>query len=78
MEKWRRTRGDFRRLWIIRVNAGARMLGYTYSDLMSRLKDSGVTLNRPMLAELAATDFPAFEAVVKSVMEGASAQPARQ
>ena len=51
---------DFRRLWIARINAAARMNGLTYSKLISGLKKANVEINRKMLAELAVTDASAF------------------
>lgn len=54
---------DFRRLWIIRINAGARENGLTYSGLMRGLKAAGVTLDRKMLADMAVTDAAAFARV---------------
>jgi large subunit ribosomal protein L20 len=51
---------DFRRLWIIRIRAAARLNGISYSQFISGLKKSGVDLNRKMLAEIAATDAEAF------------------
>jgi large subunit ribosomal protein L20 len=66
----RRTRKrDLRKLWIARINAAARLNGTTYSRLIHSLKDSQITLNRKMLADLAVRDPKAFAAVV------ASAQP---
>jgi large subunit ribosomal protein L20 len=56
-------------LWIARINAAARLNGTTYSRLIHSLKDSQITLNRKMLADLAVRDPKAFAAVV------ASAQP---
>ena len=57
----RRTRKrDFRRLWIIRINAAARMHGLSYSTMMHGLKKAGVQLNRKMLAELAVRDAASF------------------
>lgn len=57
----RRTRKrDFRRLWISRINAAARMNDMSYSCLMNGLKRAGVEINRKMLSELAATDQHAF------------------
>ena len=58
---------DFRQLWIARINAGARMCGTTYSKLMSNLKAANVTINRKMLAEMAATDMDGFKALVEKV-----------
>ena len=51
---------DFRKLWIARINAGARLNGTTYSRMVSGLKKAGVVINRKMLAELAVTDAKAF------------------
>jgi large subunit ribosomal protein L20 len=63
----RRTRKrDLRKLWIVRINAGARLNGSTYSRLMNGLKVHGVRLNRKMLADLAVRDPHAFAAVVAS------------
>src|SRR5574344_1287966 len=53
-------KSDFRRLWITRINAGARMNGLTYSKLIAGLKKANVTINRKMLAEIAVTDEKAF------------------
>ncbi len=55
----------FRRLWIARINAGARMHDTTYSRLMHKLKTNEVGLNRKVLADLAMNHPEAFEAVVK-------------
>ncbi len=61
----RRTRKrDLRKLWIARINAGARLNGSTYSRLINGLKTGGVRLNRKMLADLAVRDPNAFAAVV--------------
>jgi len=54
---------DFRRLWIVRINAGARENGLNYSQLMRGLKAAGSSLDRKMLASLAATQPEAFAAV---------------
>jgi large subunit ribosomal protein L20 len=54
---------DFRRLWIVRINAAARENGLTYSTLMRGLKAAGVTLDRKMLADMAATQSAAFAKV---------------
>jgi large subunit ribosomal protein L20 len=61
----RRTRKRvLRKLWIVRINAAARMNGTTYSQLMHTLKAAGVDLNRKVLAHLAVRDPQAFSAVV--------------
>ena len=57
-------KSDFRKLWIARINAAARMNGTTYSKLIAGLKKANVTINRKMLAELAVTDSKAFTEVV--------------
>lgn len=51
---------DFRRLWIVRINAAARINGINYSTLISGLKKKGVEVNRKMLADLAVNDAGAF------------------
>lgn len=56
---------DFRKLWIARINAAARLNGVSYSALMGRLKKAGVTLDRRSLALLAVNDPEGFTAVVK-------------
>ena len=56
---------DFRRLWITRINAAARMNGISYSVLMNGLKKAGIEVNRKMLSELAINDAEAFTALVE-------------
>lgn len=56
----RRRKRDFRRLWIIRINAAARTHDLSYSRFMSGLKKAGVDINRKMLADLAVRDPAAF------------------
>lgn len=58
-------KSDFRKLWIIRINAAARMNGMTYSTLINGLKKANVTVNRKMLAELAVTDSKDFTELCK-------------
>lgn len=58
-------KSDFRKLWIARINAAARMNGTTYSRLISGLKKANVTINRKMLAELAVNDPKAFTEVAE-------------
>ncbi len=55
---------DFRRLWIQRINAAARLNGLSYSRFMYGLKQAGVEVNRKMLADLAVSDAKAFTALV--------------
>ena len=56
---------DFRRLWITRISAAARINGINYSTLMNGLKKAEINLNRKMLAELAVSDAAAFAELVK-------------
>ena len=58
---------NFRRLWNIRINAGARELGLSYSKLLGELKKQNVAINRKMLAELAATRPDVFKQIVDQV-----------
>ena len=60
---------EFRKLWIIRVNAAARERGLRYSELMNGLKKSNVELDRKMLSEMAIHDPAAFDAVVEKARE---------
>jgi large subunit ribosomal protein L20 len=59
----RRRKRDFRRLWIARINAAARLNGLSYSRLIGGLKKADVRLNRKMLAQLAVADPASFAAV---------------
>ncbi len=54
---------DFRRLWITRINAAAKMNGMNYSTLINGLKKAGINLNRKMLSEIAISDPAAFTAI---------------
>jgi large subunit ribosomal protein L20 len=56
---------DFRRLWIARINAAARIHGTSYSRLICGLRRAGIQVNRKTLADLAVRDDRAFEALVK-------------
>lgn len=58
---------DFRKLWITRINAAARMNGLSYSKFMNGLKKEGITLNRKVLADMAVNDPAAFEQLVGRV-----------
>ena len=58
---------DFRRLWITRINAAARMNGMSYSVLMNGLKKHNITINRKMLADIAVNDPAAFTKLVETV-----------
>jgi large subunit ribosomal protein L20 len=61
----RKRKRDFRRLWITRINAAARINGISYSKLTGQLKKANVGLNRKMLAQLAMVDPQAFTKVVE-------------
>ncbi len=63
----REKKGDFRRLWITRIGAAARLHGLSYSKLMNALKLKGVGLDRKVLADIAARDPGGFKAVVDAV-----------
>lgn len=58
---------DFRRLWIIRINAAARENGLSYSKLMNGLNKAGIDLDRKMLADMAVNDPAAFSEVARMV-----------
>jgi large subunit ribosomal protein L20 len=60
---------DFRRLWIVRINAAARERGLTYGELINGLSLAGVELNRKMLAELATHEPEAFSALCERARE---------
>ena len=59
-------KSNFRKLWIARINAAARMNGMTYSELINGLKKANVVINRKMLAEMAVNDMNAFAKVVEN------------
>jgi large subunit ribosomal protein L20 len=61
----KKRKGDFRKLWITRINAAARQNGMTYNRLVQGLKLAGVEVDRKVLAELAVNDAPAFTALVE-------------
>ena len=58
-------KSNFRKLWITRINAAARMNGLTYSTLIAGLKKANVAINRKMLAEVAVTDPEAFAKIAE-------------
>src|SRR3984957_7662709 len=70
-------KGDFRRLWIQRINAAPRATGMTHNRFVQGLKAAGVEVDRRMLAELAVADAPAFAALVE-VAKKALPDPAPQ
>ena len=61
----RKKKGEFRALWITRINAAARIHGLSYSRLMAGLKAGGVEINRKILAELAVSDADAFARIAE-------------
>ena len=65
----RAKKGEFRRLWIARINAAARINGISYSRLVCGLTKAGVEVNRKMLADLAVSDMNAFAELVKVAKE---------
>ncbi len=64
-------KGDFRALWIQRINAAARAEGMTYNRFISGLKAAGVEVDRKILADLAVTDPQAFAVLVKTAKDAA-------
>jgi large subunit ribosomal protein L20 len=69
----RNKKRDFRRLWITRINAAARLNGMTYSQLMHGLKLAGIELDRKVLADIAVRDPETFRRFAESAREAASA-----
>lgn len=60
----KKRKGDFRKLWIARINAAARMSGMSYSRFISGLKKAGVDINRKILADMAVNDIAGFNRLV--------------
>ncbi len=69
----RARKGDFRKLWIQRINAGARANGISYSRLINGLHQAGVQVDRKVLADLAVTDPAAFAALVRTSQDALEA-----
>ena len=65
----RRKKRDFRKLWIARINAAARINGMSYSKFMYGLKTAGINLNRKVLADLAVNDANAFKALAETAQK---------
>ena len=65
---------EFRRLWIVRINAGCRALGMRYSVFIAGLKAANIELDRPMLSEMAINDPAAFAKVVEAAKAALPAQ----
>lgn len=62
----RQRKRQFRALWIVRINAAARLQGLSYNRFMAGLKSAGVEVDRKMLADLAVRDEPAFQALAET------------
>jgi large subunit ribosomal protein L20 len=71
----RARKGDFRRLWIQRINAACRANGLTYNRFVQGLKAAGVEVDRRMLAELAVSDSAAFAALVRTAADALPSRP---
>ena len=71
----KKRKGDFRQLWITRINAAARENGMTYNRLIQGLKAAEIEVDRRMLAELAVNDEAAFAALVEIAKANVPAQP---
>ena len=65
----RRKKRDFRRLWVVRINAAAREHGLTYGQLIAGLKAAGVTLDRKMLADLAVNEPASFASLARQAKD---------
>ena len=74
----RARKGDFRQLWIQRINAAARIHGMSYSRLIAGLRAAGVEVDRKVLADLAVRDDAAFGAIVEVAKEALSGQAASE
>ena len=71
----KKRKGDFRKLWIQRINAGARANGLTYNRFIQGLKAAGVEVDRKILADLAVNDAAAFTALVEVARAALPAAP---
>lgn len=72
----RARKGEFRKLWITRINAACRQNGVSYSRFINGLKQAGIEVDRKILADLAVTDPGAFTALVKTATEASEAKAA--
>ncbi len=66
----RQRKRDFRRLWIIRINAATRLYGMSYSQFINGLKKTGIELDRKVLADLAVRDSEGFRQIVEAIKAG--------
>jgi large subunit ribosomal protein L20 len=71
----RNRKRDFRALWILRINAGAREHGLTYSQFMHGIKLAGLDLDRKVLSDIAVREPQAFEAIVTAARNALAASP---
>ncbi|HUR78209.1 MAG TPA: 50S ribosomal protein L20 [Acidimicrobiales bacterium] len=71
----RARKGDFRKLWIQRINAGTRLNGLSYSRFINGLKTAGVEVDRKVLADLAVTEPAAFAALVDLARNASPTEP---
>lgn len=62
----KQTKREYRKLWIVRINAASRINGLSYSKFMNGLKIAGININRKMLAEMAVNDAKAFSKLVET------------
>jgi len=65
----RKKKGEFRALWITRINAAARLHGMSYSALIAGLKNAEISINRKVLADLAVNDLPAFAQLAEAARQ---------
>ncbi|MDN5563117.1 LSU ribosomal protein L20P [Luteococcus japonicus] len=72
----RKKKGDFRQLWIQRINAACRAEGMTYNRFINGLKNAGIEVDRKIMAELAVSDPKAFSALVELAKANQPQQPA--
>jgi large subunit ribosomal protein L20 len=68
---------NFRALWIQRINAGARELGLTYSQLMDGLNKAGIEIDRKVLSDLATREPESFKSLVEQAQKAIQAAPAK-
>jgi large subunit ribosomal protein L20 len=74
----RARKGDFRKLWIQRINAGTRQHGLSYSRFINGLKNAGVEVDRKVLADLAVSEPAAFAALVEVAKNAAPTEPTKE
>lgn len=72
----RKKKGDWRRLWILRISAACKLRGINYSQFMAGLKKANIELNRKVLSDLAIRDSSGFDRLVAMAKESAAKEPA--